>query len=112
MNSGNQQLEFSHFSSEIILSHVRQTIGKILNSKNYKLNVSLVTEIGEDNFIGVIYRISFGLLDETKNGQKLTHNLIAKIAPCDLEYRNIWCPRPCFMREIYMYDEVMHSNIP
>lgn len=115
MDSNTQELDFFDFPRERIQSRLWETIERILNSNNNKMNVSLATKFGENNFIGIIYRIS--LVDETMNmnDQKSTYNLIAKIAPYDLEHRNIWCPRPCFIREIYMYDEVIitiiHSNI-
>lgn len=99
-----------NLQSETIRSTLRETIEKTLDSKLYTFNIDLAEKIGENNFIGIIYRVSFNAVDESNNLKGPINYLILKVAPQDLNYRNEWFVRPCFLREVYMYNEVRLIN--
>lgn len=97
--------------SEIVMSVLRENIERILHTKTYKFDVGLLAQLGENNFIGLIYRVSFTALDNNKQVKGSIHNLIVKVGPQNIEYRDAWFVRPCFLREIYMYREVNFNQI-
>lgn len=92
----------SEISSELIREMVEEFVENELNSKDYKIDVSSASQAGENNFIGVVYRVAFGKNDKSKSISKL----ILKVAPTNLARREQFISRPCFLREIYMYNEV------
>lgn len=92
----------SEISSELIRDTVKEFVENELNSKEYKIVVSSASQAGENNFIGVVYRVTFGKDNETEPISKL----ILKVAPQNLARREQFISRPCFLREIYMYNEV------
>lgn len=91
--------------SELIRSALCETIVNILKSKKYRINISSASEAGENNFVGVVYRVAFNKKDEA-NGNG-TSKLILKIAPQNSARRSQFMCRMCFLREIYMYNEVI-----
>lgn len=100
-------LEFSDIPSEVIRATLCKTIETKLKSKNYKINVSSASKAGENNFIGIIYRVSFNKEDETENGEVPISKLILKVAPQNLARRHQFFSRPAFLREIYVYEKVV-----
>lgn len=58
--------------------------------------------ISGDNFIGIVYRILFSTADG-----KRSSNLFLKIAPEKEEHRKMVLARSSFVREIYVYNEVV-----
>lgn len=61
--------------------------------------------ISGDNFIGIVYRVIYNKADEKK-----TSKLFLKIAPESEVHRRMVRARPCFLREMYVYNEV--KSIP
>lgn len=96
---------FSKIPSEIIRSALHETIENRLNLKKYEIEVNLASTAGENNFVGVVYRVSLKE-DEHGNGNKQIQKLILKVAPQNIARREKWFARLGFLREIYMYDKV------
>lgn len=88
--------------SELIRTAVLETIENQLNSRDFDIELTSASKCGENNFIGVIYRISFS--------RKIEENsktyLIVKVAPQNLLRRSQFVVRPAFEREIYSYEKV------
>lgn len=99
--------------SEIVRKAICETIKDQLNSKYYDLDVSLASSDGDNNFIGILYRISFRKREKNaiENTKNFTHKSIVKIAPQNLIRRARYFTRPAFVREIYMYENVCKSKI-
>lgn len=89
---------------EIVHTEICKTIENKLKSKQFKITVTSASKAGDNNFIGVVYRVSFQKVDE--NEKNKTWTFILKVAPLNLTRRNILFSRPAFLREIYMYNEV------
>lgn len=87
--------------SDVIRTALRETIESEFKVKNYKINISSASKAGENNFVAVIYRVSFN-----KDGDNEHKKLILKIAPQNVSRRVVFSSRTCFLREIYMYNEV------
>ena len=95
------QLDFSEISSESIRSALCETIENQLKSKDYQINVSLASKVGETNFVGIVYRVSF-----QKDGEEKHDQIIVKVAPQNAARRIQFKSREFFLREIHMYNEV------
>lgn len=108
------QIDLSEISCEIIRKTLFETIENKLNSKNYQIDLSLASKAGENNFIGIIYRVAFYEKDESsKEGEKTEvsspSKLILKVAPQNEARRAQFYASPAFAREIYTYDKVNHK---
>lgn len=58
-----------------------------------------------DNFIGIVYRVFCNTADKKKSSK-----LILKIAPENEAQRQLVRARSCFLREIYIYNEVINTD--
>lgn len=96
----------SEISSEVIRDAVIETVENKLKSKKCKIHVSSASQSGENNFIGIVYRVTFSEEDGIENGKTPVSKLILKVAPSNLARRQQFFSRPCFLREIYLYNEV------
>lgn len=101
------ELELSDIPSEEIRTTLCDTIENKLKSKKYKINVSSASKVGENNFIGIIYRVTFKKEDEIENGKTSISKLILKVAPQNVARREQFVIRPAFLREIYTYDKIL-----
>lgn len=97
--------DLSELPSEVIRLAVRETVEKILGSKNYTISVISASQSGDNNFIGIVYRVLFNKIDDP-NGTNPS-KLILKVAPQHIPRREQFFSRPCFLREIYMYEKVI-----
>ncbi|XP_055298661.1 uncharacterized protein LOC129566598 [Sitodiplosis mosellana] len=98
----------SEIPSELIHTTVKEFVEHQLNSKQYTIKCSSASQSGENNFIGIVYRVTFGKDDKTENGTtNQGSKLILKVSPQNLARREQFISRPCFLREIYMYNEVL-----
>lgn len=104
--------DLSAIPNEVVRAALRQTIETLLDTNKCKINVTSASQAGGNNFIGIVYRITFckvershGALANEKNPCNL-HKLILKIAPQNVARRSHFISRPCFLREIYMYEKV------
>lgn len=97
--------DMPEISSNLIRMAVLETVENQLESKNIKINISSASQAGDNNFVGVVYRISFSK-DDSENGKNPISKLILKVAPESLARREQFFSRPCFLREIYLYNEV------
>lgn len=96
----------SEISSHLVRKALLETIEEQLQSKNFKIRVTSASKAGENNFIGIIHRITFTKLDEDGNENGPATNLILKVAPQNLLRRSQFVARPAFEREIYSYEKV------
>lgn len=95
----------SDISSDLIRATVKEAVENLLNSKECKIDVESASQSGENNFIGIVYRVTF-CENETENKKRPISKLILKLAPQNLARREQFISRPCFLREIYMYNVV------
>lgn len=120
------QTDLSEITSEIIRKALFETIENKLNSKDYQIDLSFASKAGENNFIGIIYRVAFYEKEESsKEGEKVENaedrnvgekvnndekcspsKLILKVAPQNEARRAQFYASPAFSREIYTYDKV------
>lgn len=94
----------SELPSDVIRSALCETVENHLKSKKYKIHVGSASQAGENNFIGIVYRVSFSKQDEPTSKPS---KLILKVAPQNAARRAQFQSRSLFLREIYMYDEVI-----
>lgn len=93
----------SELPSNEIRSAVCSTVEQILGTKNYTISVTSASQSGDNNFIGIVYRVLFNKVNEKTSSSKL----ILKVAPQNVARRMQFFSRPCFLREIYMYETVL-----
>lgn len=98
------ELDLSEIPGDVIRTALCETIENKLKSKKYKMNISSASTAGENNFVGVVYRVAFNKEDE--NNKNAIWKLILKVAPQNSARRSQFMSRICFLREIYMYNEV------
>lgn len=100
------EIDLSELPSDVIRSTLCETIESQLKSNKYKISISSASKAGENNFIGVVYRVSFNKDDETIDKNSIS-KLILKVSPQSVARRNQFQSRKFFLREIYMYNEVI-----
>lgn len=96
----------SIFPNQIIRSVLLDTVEEKLQSKSYKIDVKCASEGGENNFVGIIHRVSFSKEEADNSSTEAAENLILKVAPQNNFCRNKFNSRQLFLREIHMYEEV------
>lgn len=96
----------SSISSGIIRSALSEVIETELESKGYETEIKSASLAGTTNFIGIVSRVHFKKINEAENKKR---SLILKSAPQNPARRDQFHARPCFVREIYMYNEVSNS---
>lgn len=104
------EMDLSEISSEVIRSILKNTVEKQLNSTDYKINLSSASQAGDNNFIGIVYRVSFNKTNDIEDG-KFPSKLILKVAPENVFRRAQFFSRASFLREIYMYEKVRKLQI-
>lgn len=104
--------DLSEFSSELIRKAVRETIENKLKSNDYTLTVRSASQAGDNNFIGIVYRVAFRKAESAENEKDSTTKIILKVAPENVARRAQFFSRPSFIREIYMYEEVSGPVVP
>lgn len=98
------ELKLSDIPSVLVRTALLGTIENELKSADFGIRVSSASKCGENNFIGVIYRVSYKRMNENENGNERT--LILKVAPQNLLRRSMFTVRPAFEREVYSYEKV------
>lgn len=97
--------ELSEIASELVQTTLRDAIKTLAKtSSNDRIEITSVSPIKGDNPSCNIYRIAFTINDESNTS---TSSLIIKVAPQNLVRRTLTYSRPCFLREIFMHDEVL-----
>lgn len=94
--------DLSEIPTELIRKTIRKIIEAKLKTKNYDVFVSSASKEGENNFCGVVYRVSFNKSDDTSSSSKM----IIKVAPQNITRRTQFRSRVMFLQEIYIYNEV------
>lgn len=82
--------------------HLNEVVESILDTDNFNLKLSMGSSIG-DNYIGVVYRVV--ATTHRNNGTDLS--VIVKLPPQNAARREQFFARPTFIREIWIYDEVI-----
>ncbi|XP_031627330.1 uncharacterized protein LOC116343427 [Contarinia nasturtii] len=100
-----EKSDLSQIPTQLIRDTICELIEAKLNTKNYEVTVSSASKEGENNFVGVVYRVSFNKTDDTNSSSKL----IVKVAPQNVTRRTQFRSRNLFLQEIYMYNEVLPS---
>lgn len=93
--------------SELVRSALFELIERHLKSKKYQIVLSAATKADDLNFTGIIYRVWFNKEEEATAENSIASSIILKVAPQNLARRTQFTIRPAFMREIYVYDNVM-----
>lgn len=97
-------MDLSEIPGEPVRQAIRETIENQLKSKNFRLKVSSASKEGENNFLGVVFRVSFNAVDVSENSAN--PSLIVKVAPQNETRRTHFHSRKMFLQEIFMYNEV------
>lgn len=97
-------LDLSEIPGESVHKAIYEVIENNLQSKKFKLTVSSASKAGENNFLGVVYRVSFNRADDSVNGSK--SSIIVKVAPQNETQRTQFRSRDMFLQEIFLYNEV------
>lgn len=95
-------------ANELIRTALNETIEKMLKTTKYESNVDLASKKG-DNFMGIVYRVT---CRKTPTNAENTADLklILKIAPENEQRREGFFSRGCFMREIFLFNEVNYLH--
>lgn len=96
-------IELSEIPSELVRSALHETIQSLTNSANDRIEITSISEIVAYNASAIIYRVSFTTKDESSSP---TSSLILKVSPQNLTRRALLYSRPCFLRDIFIHDEV------
>lgn len=94
--------DLSEIPNETVRSALIETIETQLKTKHFELKLNSASKQG-DNFIGIVQRVTFNGQSDDKTNKSA---LILKTAPTNMARREAFMSRPCFLREIYLYDEV------
>lgn len=82
------------------------TVENLSKSKNCKINVSSASQAGANNFIGIVYRVTFCKKGDDENEENV-QKLIVKVAPQSAARRVKFSVRIPFLQEIYVYNTVI-----
>lgn len=99
-------LDLSELPNDVIRAVTCETVQNQLKTRKYRMDISSASKAGENNFLGVVYRLSFSREDGT-----CSNFLILKVAPQDYQLRVQFLSRAMFLREIYLYEEVNNENV-
>lgn len=100
------ELESIEIPSEEIRLVLNELSEKTLKTTNNQLLVSLASKSGTNNFIGIVYRVTFSKNDEKAIEKRPMPSVIVKVAPRQSERRQRFQIRSLFLREIFMYEQV------
>lgn len=90
--------------NELIETGLNETVEAYLQTTKYDVEIELASKKG-DNFLGIVYRaICRNKSPTNKNATEL--KVIIKTAPQLEQRRQAFFSRPCFLREIFLFDEV------
>lgn len=101
-------LGLSKLPSDVIRNGLHEIFAEKLQTENLKICVESGSKSG-DNFIGIVYRaIGEAIPGDDKNESDANKlKLILKVAPQSVSRRERFFSRPCFLREIFIYNEVI-----
>lgn len=106
------QNDLSIISSDVIKIKLEEFFVKRFKCDDVKITVESGSKHG-DNFIGIVYRVtgernkqcnSLSNVNQDNEPGKLS--IILKVAPANKMRREKFFSRVCFLREIFVYDEV------
>lgn len=90
-------------SNELIQTGLNETVLAYLQTSKYDVEIEPASKKG-DNFMGIVYRAICRKSTNDKNSDSL--KVIVKTAPQVEQRREAFFSRQCFLREIYLFDEV------
>lgn len=104
--------DLSEISSESARSALIETIENQLKTKDFEYTLNSAAK-GGDNFIGIVQRVTYNKIAEHgQNDDDIDRSkLILKTAPTNEARREAFFSRICFLREIYLYDEVSDISV-
>lgn len=91
--------------SDVIRNGLQNVFADKLQSENVKITIESGSKNG-DNFIGVVYRAIGEVTGADGEAQPQKMKLILKVAPQSVPRRERFFSRPCFLREMFIYNEV------
>lgn len=89
-------------SNELIRTGLDETVEAYLQTTKYDVEIEPASKKG-DNFMGIVYR---AICRKSPNDNAANLNVIVKTAPQVEQRREAFFSRQCFLREIYIFDEV------
>lgn len=98
-------IELSDISGELVRSALHETIRTLTNSTSDR--VKIVSKVITDNGSAIVCRVSFTTAHESKGSPA---SLILKVSSRNVARRMLMFTRQCFLREIFMYDEVCNQS--
>lgn len=108
-----EMVQVVEIPSDLVRTVLCQIVESKLKTKEYKINVNLATKDGENNFVGVVYRVTYcrSVANPLENETNTVHSLIVKVAPQHLARRKRFHSRPGFLREMYMLNKVNSDSL-
>lgn len=94
--------ELSDIAGELVRLALYDTIKTLTNSVVDR--VKIVPKVLAENGCGIVCRVTFTATNGSSS--PLSSSLILKVAAQNLMRRSYTYARPCFLREIFVYDEV------
>lgn len=97
-------LDSTAVSSAVIQTALNQSIEKLLKTTKYETRIEPASKKG-DNFLGIVYRVT---CDRTAANKSSADPLkvILKVAPQNQQRRDAFPTRQCFLREMYLFNDV------
>lgn len=100
------ELKAPELTNKAIHSALNEIVEKYLKSNKFEMSINSASKSGVNNFVGIVYRVTFSKSDDAKTGKNCVHTLILKVAPQQLLRRKKFNVRPSFLREIHVYEKV------
>ncbi|XP_055845868.1 uncharacterized protein LOC129911893 [Episyrphus balteatus] len=94
--------------NDAVRSALLEIIHNNIPTKNYTLQTEKGSSIG-DNYVGIVHRliISYEESDNKGSLEPKKMSIFVKVPPDNIQRRNQFFARPCFLRESLMYDEFL-----
>lgn len=103
--------EAAVLSNKLIRAALNEAIKARIKTSDYELTIESASKKG-DNFMGIVYRVTC----HKSSAQRVAENaantnlrLIVKVAPESEQRREAFFSRLCFLREIYLFNEVSNQ---
>lgn len=90
--------------NDAVRSTLLDLIHNNIPTKNYVIQIEQGSSKG-DNYIGIVHKLIISYEDEKHKPKKF--NIFVKVPPDNIQRRNQFFARPCFLREAFMYDKFL-----
>lgn len=102
-------LDLSALSHELITSALNETIEQQLKTTEFETSIEPASKKG-DNFVGIVYRVTCTPKHDDQ-AEAANLKLILKVGPQHEQRREMFHSRQCFLREIYLFNEVSDGHV-